>query len=182
MTEKDNRKEPHGRVLLFTGNGKGKTTAALGMALRAAGHGMKTLIIQFLKSDASTGEMAALSGFPGVQIVQTGRGFPPDPSSPAFAEHRRAAEAGLKRAAEALASGRHDMVCLDEIANAVAKGLLAEEAVTGAVRAAHPDTIVVLTGRNATAGLIELADTVTEMQMIKHGLAAGWPAQKGVEE
>lgn len=175
-------KNKTGRVLLFTGDGKGKTTAALGMALRAAGHKMKVLFLQFVKSDPATGEMAAFANLPGCEIVLTGRGFIPPPESPEFPEHLRAAARGMKIALEALSSGRFGMVCLDEIAVAVAKGLIAEDVVLRMVRQAHPDTIVVLTGRYATAGMIELADTVTEMKNIKHGLASGRPAQKGVEE
>lgn len=182
MTADGNKKGPVGRVLLFTGDGKGKTTAALGMALRAAGHGMKVLFLQFVKSDPSTGETAAFANLPGAEIVLTGRGFVPSPGSPEFSEHCCAAGDGIRKAREALSSGKYDMVCLDEIAIAVAKGLVAEEAVLEMVRQAHPDTVVVLTGRNATAGMIDLADTVTEMKNIKHGLANGWPARKGVEE
>jgi len=182
MKMNKNQHSSPGRVLLFTGDGKGKTTAALGMALRATGHGMKIMFIQFVKSDPNTGETAAFAGLPGTTIVQAGRGFVPDSSKPDFAEHCRAAEAGLEQAKEALNSGRFEMVCLDEIAYAVARGLLSEKAVMEVVRASHPETIVVLTGRNATSGLIELADTVTEMKKIKHGLEIGWTAQKGVEE
>jgi cob(I)alamin adenosyltransferase len=182
MKETENKKGSAGRVLLFTGDGKGKTTAALGMALRAAGHGMRVLFIQFVKSDPATGEMAAFANLPGAGIILTGRGFVPQPSSPEYAEHCRAAGEGMIKAAQALSSGTYDMVCLDEIAVAVAKGLASEVAVLKMIRQAHPDTVVVLTGRNATAGMIDLADTVTEMKNIKHGLASGWPAQKGVEE
>lgn len=182
MKKEGKKQGSPGRVLLFTGDGKGKTTAALGMALRASGHGMRIMFIQFVKSDPDTGETAAFACLPGATIIQTGRGFIPDPAKPEFADHRRAAEAGLKLAGEALHSGRYDMVCLDEIAYAVARGLLSEEAVIRAVGKIHPGTVAVLTGRSATHGLIELADTVTEMKKIKHGLESGWPAQKGVEE
>lgn len=177
-----NKKGSAGRVLLFTGDGKGKTTAALGMVLRAAGHGMKVLFLQFVKSDPETGEMAAFANLPGCEIILTGRGFIPLPESPEFPEHLHAAARGMKIALEALSSGRFDMVCLDEIAVAIAKGLVSEDVVLKMVRQAHPDTVVVLTGRYATARMMDLADTVTEMKNIKHGLANGWPAQKGVEE
>lgn len=182
MEKKSENKKNMSRVLLFTGDGKGKTTAALGMVLRASGHGMRVMFVQFVKSDSGTGETAAFTGLSGATIIQTGRGFVPEPSKPQFVEHRRAAEEGLKLAEEALRSGHYDIVCLDEIAYAVARGLLSEEAVMRVVRNAHPGTISVLTGRNATRGLIELADTVTEMRKIKHGLETGWTAQKGVEE
>jgi cob(I)alamin adenosyltransferase len=170
-----------GRVLLFTGDGKGKTTAALGMALRAIGHGMKVKIIQFVKADASTGEIAALSMLPGVEIVQTGRGFVPPESSPHVAEHRQAAEEGLKVAVEAIASGAYSLVVLDEICFAVARHLVAESDVVELVRKASRQTTLVLTGRGASPALIDLADTVTEMNPLKHGMQSGWPAQEGVE-
>ena len=169
------------RIILFTGDGKGKTTAALGMVLRASGHGMKSLVIQFVKSDPDTGELAACRNIAGVEIVQTGRGFVPERTDPLFQEHRKAAEEGLDRAERAILSGDYDLVILDEICIAVWKGLLDEKKIIEVVLRAGPGTCVVMTGRNATAGLISLADTVTEMRMIKHGFAEGWEAQKGVE-
>ncbi|MGE5799930.1 MAG: cob(I)yrinic acid a,c-diamide adenosyltransferase [Syntrophaceae bacterium] len=169
------------RTLLFTGNGKGKTTAALGMALRAAGHGMRTAIIQFIKSRPIMGEIAALRHLPGVEIILVGRGFLPDKDSREFDEHRRAAEEGLRRAEEIIASGDRNLVVLDEIANAVFKGLLEERSVVEVVEKASPGTIVVMTGRYAPAGLLAIADTVTDMQSIKHGFQAGWKTQPGVE-
>ena len=170
-----------GRILLFTGNGKGKTTAALGMALRAAGHGLKTLILQFVKSDRDTGEIAACRFIPGAEIVQTGRGFVPAQTSPAFAEHREAAQAGLGLAEKAILSGRYELIVLDELCTAVGKGLIDEHQVVDLIGRASSAVCIVMTGRNATAGLIALADTVTEMQPVKHGYAAGITAQKGVE-
>ena len=169
-----------GRVLLFTGDGKGKTTAALGMALRACGHGMRVLVLQFIKA-AITGELTASQRLAGVEIVQTGRGFVPKPNSPHFAEHARAATAGLERAAQALASGRYEMVVLDEICTAVDTGLLTEESVAALMKRRPPGLTVVLTGRGATPRLLALADTVTEMYCVKHALDAGRRAQKGVE-
>ena len=103
-----------GRVLLFTGDGKGKTTAALGLALRACGHGLRVLALQFVKA-APTGELAAARHLPGFELVQCGRGFVPAPNSPAFEEHCRAAAAGLELAAEAMRSERYGLVILDEI-------------------------------------------------------------------
>ena len=172
---------PQNRRLLFTGEGKGKTTAALGMALRASGHGLRTLIIQFVKSGESTGEINALRHVPEIEIVQTGRGFIPPENDPAFHEHRRSAVEGLNYAADALASGQWDMVILDEVVNAVYKGILDERDVIDAVESAEQDTIVVMTGRYASERLIENVDTVTEMHSVKHGFEAGRKAQKGVE-
>lgn len=170
-----------GRVLVFTGDGKGKTTASLGIALRAVGHGMKVKIIQFVKSDTSTGEIAALNMLPGVEIVQTGCGFVPNESNAKFTDHRQAAENGLKIAAEAIESCKYSVVILDEICVAVAKKLLNENEVIEMIRKASPDVTVVLTGRGATPAMIELADTVTNMSCVKHGMQQGIKAQEGVE-
>ena len=170
-----------GRILLFTGDGKGKTTAALGMALRAAGHGMKTLIVQFLKSDRDTGERNACLLLSGVEIVQTGCGFVPEQTSPAFSAHRQAARKGLELAEKAILSNRFELVILDEVCTAVSKGVLEEKSVVDVIRRCASAICIVMTGRNATSGLIEMADTVTEMQLVKHGYTKGIRAQKGVE-
>ena len=170
-----------GRILIFTGDGKGKTTAALGMALRAHGHGIPVAVIQFVKSDTETGEFTALKGMAGVEIAVTGLGFVPRPTDPRFADHRRAAEEGLRLAGEAAFSGRYGLVVLDEVCMAVALNLLAEDAVLAVLREAAPDCTVVLTGRGATEGLIKAADTVSEIRCIKHGFDSGRKAQKGVE-
>jgi cob(I)alamin adenosyltransferase len=167
--------------VLLTGDGKGKTTSALGMALRAEGHGMSVCIIEFIKADANIGEAYALAQHPRIEFIQTGLGFLPKPAHPAFAKHRAAAENGLRKAQEIIASGRCDMVILDEICVAVAKGLLSEADVATVVRSARAGSCVILTGRGATPGLIELADTATEMRCLKHGMQSGIPAQKGVE-
>jgi cob(I)alamin adenosyltransferase len=151
------------------------------MVLRASGHGMKSLVIQFVKSDTDTGELAACRHLDGVEIVQAGRGFVPERTDPLFQEHRKAAEQGLDLAERALLSAGYDLVILDEICIAVWKGLLDEKRVIDAVLKGDPRTCVVMTGRNATTGLISLADTVTEMRMIKHGFTEGFEAQKGVE-
>ncbi|HAJ26884.1 MAG TPA: cob(I)alamin adenolsyltransferase [Syntrophus sp. (in: bacteria)] len=170
------------RVVLFTGDGKGKTTAALGMVLRASGHGLKCFIVQFIKAAGETGELGACRKEPGVEIVQAGLGFIPDnKTNPAFAAHQEAAQEGLKKAKAAIADGNYDLVVMDEVCPAVTKDLLTEEAVIESIHKAGPEVVIVMTGRQAPAGLINLADTVTEMTMIKHGYSAGWPAQRGVE-
>jgi cob(I)alamin adenosyltransferase len=169
------------RILLFTGEGKGKTTAALGMALRASGHGMRTCVIQFIKGDASVGEVAAAASTANIEIHQAGLGFLPPADDSRFAAHRAAAQAGLRDAMEAIRSGRFALLVLDEICLAVARGLLDEPQVLELVSETPPQTCLVLTGRYATAGLVARADTVTEMRSVKHGLQAGFAAQKGVE-
>jgi len=168
------------RILVFTGEGKGKTTAALGMALRAAGHGMAACVLQFVKSDASTGEVSGAERL-GVEVRQLGLGFVPAATDERFAAHKSAARAALEHARDVIASGAYPLVILDEVCIAVAKGLLGEQAVIDAVLSAPPSACVVLTGRGATAGLIDLADTVTEMRCVKHGLDVGRRAQEGVE-
>ncbi len=169
------------RIILATGDGKGKTTAALGMVLRAAGHDLKSLIVQFIKAAGETGELSACRHLPGVEIVQAGLGFVPDKTNPAFAAHQQMAQEGLKKATAAIADRNYDLVVMDEICLAVTKGLITEEAVMESIHNAGPEVVIVMTGRQAPAGLINIADTVTEMTMIKHGYGEGWPARKGVE-
>ncbi|MDP2991299.1 MAG: cob(I)yrinic acid a,c-diamide adenosyltransferase [Kiritimatiellota bacterium] len=185
--------KPTPRILLFTGDGKGKTTAALGMAIRALGHNLPTLIIQFIKCDdstgdgrstsngRSTGEYSVFRRLLGVEIRPSGLGFVPPRSAPQFANHQRVAHRALDAAAQALAAGKYRVVILDEICTAVAKNLLTEEAVIRTVKQAPIDAIVVLTGRGASQKLIDLADTVTEMRCVKHAYQQGRKAQKGVE-
>lgn len=169
------------RILLFTGDGKGKTTAALGMAIRAAGHNLPTLILQFVKCDDSTGECSVCRHLPSVEIRPSGLGFLPPPLSPKFVDHQQAARQALDAAAQALAEGKYRVVILDEICVAVAKNLIDEDDVIRTVNQAPRGVIVVLTGRGASQKLIDLADTVTEMRCLKHGYQQGRQAQEGVE-
>ncbi len=170
------------RVLLFTGNGKGKSTAAFGMLARALGHGMRAKVIQFVKSDDGVGEQKFFSQCSGVEWEQFGRGFlPRDPESPKMEEHRIAARAGLEAALQALRSPEYDFVLLDELCFALSRGLIALEPLLEGLQAAEDGKIVVMTGRNAPQALVAAADTVTEMTMIKHGYEEGIPAQRGVE-
>jgi len=169
------------RILLFTGDGKGKTTAALGLALRAAGHDMPVCIIQFIKNDAATGEIVALARLRQVEIIQTGAGLVKGSDDPRWDEHRAAAGAGLARAEEDVTSGQYEVVVLDEVCLAVDMGLLAEESVVRLVEKAAPPMCVVLTGRGATPRLIDLADTATEMRSLRHAFDLGRSAQDGVE-
>ena len=169
------------RKLIFTGPGKGKTTAALGMALRASGHGKKIRILQFVKADATTGEIAAISRIPEITISQTGRGFVPKPDHPDYVLHKEAAEAGLALAHEILDSKAFDIVIFDELCVAVMRGLVTEKDAVALIKKAAPESVLVLTGRGATEALMDEADTVTEMGCIKHGMQDGIPAQIGVE-
>jgi cob(I)alamin adenosyltransferase len=169
------------RTLIFTGEGKGKTTAAFGMALRAAGHGQRILVIQFLKSYANTGEIRACASLPGVEAVQMGAGFVPAPAHPDYAQHQAKAREALTFARRSVESGMYDLIILDEICGAIGRGLLEEKAVVELLNAPKRTACLVLTGRHATENLILQADTVTEMRCIRHGYTQGIEAQKGVE-
>jgi len=169
------------RILIFTGDGKGKTTAALGMVLRASGHGMRTLFLQFMKANDAVGELTALRFLPGVEAIQMGRGFVPTATDLAFPEHRRAAFHALEKAAEALRSKKYDLIILDEICTAMDKELISEDQIMELIEESGDVSCLVLTGRGATKRLIAEADTVTEMRNLKHGLGQGITAQKGVE-
>lgn len=168
------------RILIFTGDGKGKTTASLGMVLRNAGHGKATRFIQFVK-DQLTGEHDAIKLLPDVDVTQVGLGFLPRAGGEDLNAHKDAAEKGLALAREAIESDKYDMIILDEICFAVSRGLLTEDEVIEAVKKAKPEQCIVLTGRGATEKLMSIADTVTEMKCIKHGAESGIEAQKGVE-
>ncbi len=169
-----------GLLIVFTGNGKGKTTAALGMALRAAGHGMRILILQFIKGAWRYGELNALERFPEIRIKPLGSGFTWNKGN--LDEDRRLAHLGWQEAAEEMHRGTWDMIVLDELNNILAYGLLPLDTVVTALRARPSDLHVVVTGRNAPAELIALADLVTEMQLIKHPYHdQHLKAQQGIE-
>lgn len=169
------------RILLFTGEGKGKTTAALGMVLRAVGKDMSVRIIMFVKNDETVGELKVLAALPKVTVSQHGLGFIPKAGSPAYTLHSDAAQEALKIASIALKDSAYDMVVLDEICVAVANGLISEEQVAAILDKATDNKIIVMTGRGAPQCLVESADTVTEMRCIKHGYTKGIAAQDGVE-
>ena len=168
-------------LLIFTGNGKGKSTASFGMAVRAAGHGQRILILQFMKSDASTGELIGLRNKLGIDIRQMGLGFVPKPDHPKYPAHREAAQKAFAVAVQAMRSGDYDLLILDEICGAVTAGLVSEQQVLEAVAVSRDDLNIVLTGRNATMKMIEMADTVTEMVPLKHALETGILAREGIE-
>jgi cob(I)alamin adenosyltransferase len=169
------------RILVFTGNGKGKTTAALGLVLRAIGHQMPTFVIQFIKTGGATGELAALQQLPFVRIEQMGLGFVPPQEHPAFKRHKKAAQTALQKAKTVVNSRRYKVVVLDEVCNALDKKLISQNAVLSLIKNAPHSKIIVLTGRQAPHALIALADTATEMTCLKHGFESGRPAEKGVE-
>ncbi|MCL4394048.1 MAG: cob(I)yrinic acid a,c-diamide adenosyltransferase [Chloroflexi bacterium] len=179
MKEKGNR----GFVIVYTGDGKGKTTAALGMALRAIGRGWKVLMVQFMKGTWHYAELdAARRLAPDLEIVPMGKGFYKILDDHYTDEaHREAAAAALQFAREKMESGLYDLLILDEINNAVDTGLLPLQAVLQLIDAKPADLNLVLTGRGAPAEFVERADLVTEMREIKHPYQKGVFAQKGID-
>ena len=184
-----------GLILINTGPGKGKTTAALGTAFRAAGNGMRVLILQFLKGSWHYGELDAaqalnsalnppnqqLPGSDNFVIKQLGRGFVKVGGAETDPEDIRMVEAAWAESAAAILSGDWDLVVLDEINYAIGYHMLAPEAVADVLRRKPEMVHVILTGRNAHPLLIELADTVTEMRETKHAYQKGILAQRGIE-
>jgi cob(I)alamin adenosyltransferase len=170
-----------GCVQVYTGNCKGKTTAALGLALRAVGHGLKVFMIQFMKGGGPYGEhLAAARLAPELTIVPTGRPGWVDRKHPA--EDARLALAALDQARAALVSGEYDLVILDEVNGAVDFGLVPVDDLLALVSQRPPTVELVLTGRNAHERVIAVADLVTEMKEIKHYYQAGVPARIGIEK
>ena len=170
-----------GLLLIYTGDGKGKTTAAIGLALRAAGQGLNVLILQFMKRNKNVGELKALarSGLP-ITLQQYGRRvFFRTRTCEPMDIHR--AHQGLKAFKRAMKANTYDLIILDEINMAIYFGLLRVQEVIEAIEQKPPDLYLVLTGRYADQKLIEMADLVTEMQEIKHPYHQGVPAQRGIE-
>lgn len=170
-----------GLVLVYTGNGKGKTTAALGLALRAIGHGRRVFMLQFKKSDPGSGEIQAINKYlPDFKVVQSGKN---KMSSDGFLldDKQSIVREGFRQGKEALYSKEYDLVIFDEINIVLDRGQLDVQEVLEmlANRPEHVD--VVLTGRNAPAEIIEVADLVSEVQEVKHYFRAGVKAKEGLE-
>lgn len=175
-----------GLVIVYTGSGKGKTTAALGLALRAAGHGQRVLILQFIKGTWKVGELKAIEKLklaPFVEIEQLGLGFIDfkDGKPVVTEEQKNNALCSFKYACDKIKSGMYDIVVLDEINNLVDYGLLDIKDVIDTVENRPPNLSIVLTGRNAHQRLIEVGDIVTEMREIKHVFNEGIKAKKGID-
>jgi len=171
-----------GLVLINTGPGKGKTTAAMGTALRAVGNGMRVLMLQFLKGSWHYGELDAVKAF-GESFVlkQMGRGFVKIGGAETDPEDVRMVEAAWVEGREAILSGEWDLVVLDEINYAIGYGMLDPAKVVETLKARPEMVHVILTGRNAHPTLVEIADTVTEMRQVKHAYEGGVLAQRGIE-
>ncbi len=171
-----------GILSINTGPGKGKTTAALGTAMRAVGNGMRVLVLQFLKGSWHYGELDAAGMLgPNLALKQMGRGFVKVGGAETDPEDVRMVEAAWAEARAAIYSGEWDLVVLDEINYAISYGMLDAAAVAEALRGRPEMVHVILTGRNAHPLLVELADTVTEMREVKHAYQKGILAQRGIE-
>jgi cob(I)alamin adenosyltransferase len=171
-----------GLIIVNTGPGKGKTTAAMGMALRAVGQGMRVLMLQFLKGSWHYGELDAVQAFGDKFVMkQMGRGFvkvgteKPDP------EDVRMVEEAWAEGALAIQSGTWDLVILDEINYAISYGMLDPAKVAETLKSKPEMVHIILTGRNAHPTIVALADTVTEMRQVKHAYEKGVMAQRGIE-
>ena len=176
------RRLPQGMIQVYTGNGKGKTTAALGLACRAVGHGFKVIMIQFLKGNMEYGEIeTAKKMAPFLTIKQTGRGCLLNRSEHPEPEDIACAQEAMDLAQEVLRGGDYDMVILDEINVAVDLGLVTTEEVMKLLDERPPHVEVVLTGRYAVPEIIERADLVTEMVERKHYYQQGVHARVGIE-
>ena len=169
-----------GLVQVYTGNGKGKTTAAFGLALRAIGRGLKVYIIQFIKGGFDYGELYVVDKLPNLTLKAFGRGeFVTE--KPAEKVDVEFAEEAMALAEEVVKSGEYDIVILDEINVALSLKLIKIEKVLEVIKDKPKHVELVLTGRYAPNEIIEAADLVTEMKEVKHPFSKGFQARKGIE-
>ena len=176
-------KERKGLIVVITGYGKGKTTSALGIALRACGHGMKVCIIQFMKGDLYAGEWDGIKRMNcDIELHATGKGFCGIQGNPyPWAEHRANAQDAIDLVREKMTTGNYDVMILDEINNALKLKLVDLEQVLEILRNKPPLMHLVLTGRDAHPQVIELADTASEINEIKHAYRQGIEPQPGID-
>jgi cob(I)alamin adenosyltransferase len=168
----------HGLVLVNTGNGKGKSTAAFGIALRAVGQGLRVSVIQFIKGKWKTGEMEAARHL-GFELMPMGKGFTWESKN--LEEDKALMRNAWNIASEKILSGGYDLIILDEINYVLGYGYVSVEDVIRVLQTRPEHVHVVLTGRNAPEEIISIADCVTEMRDIKHPYRNGIPAQKGID-
>lgn len=173
-------------ILVFTGNGKGKTTAAIGQAVRALGHNKKVAIIQFLKGPWTSGEELFIKKYdiPGrdLRFEKTGKGFVKILGDKfPLKEHKKAAQSGLEKARKIINGNKYDLVILEEVNVAVDLKLLSAKNIMKILKDFPSDKDIILTGRNAPKIFIQKADLVTEMKEIKHPFNKGKKAKKGIE-
>lgn len=169
-------------IIIHTGNGKGKTTAAMGTALRAAGHRLKSLMIQFIKGSWTYGELEAVKKLhPYFEIIPMGKGFIRFDQGGPKPEDIQAVKATWNYFLEQMQSGKYDLIILDEINYVIDYGLLPVADVVKVLKNKPPELHLILTGRNAKAEIMDLADLVTEMKELKHPYQKGIKARKGIE-
>jgi len=169
-----------GLIIINTGTGKGKTTAALGVALRAVGHDLKVTMIQFIKGRWRTGEYRAVSKLaPNFEIIRTGLGF--TRLSKNIERDKAEAQNGWKPAKQKIESGLYDIVILDELTHAINLGFVELEDVLETLSKKAETLHVIITGRDAPKEMIDIADLVTEMKLVKHPYSEHVPAQRGIE-
>ncbi|WP_457554032.1 cob(I)yrinic acid a,c-diamide adenosyltransferase [Desulfobacula sp.] len=176
-------KKKQGLVLVITGNGKGKTTSAMGMALRATGYQMKVCIIQFMKGNLYSGEWDGVKRLDGlVELISTGKGFCCiEGSKVPYSEHRRNAQDAVALSMEKIKSNQFDILILDEINNALNLKLIDLEQVMEILNKRPFELHMVLTGRDAHPEVIKIADTVSEIIEIKHAFRKGIEPQPGID-
>lgn len=180
----ENAQQNRGVIIVNTGDGKGKSTAAFGTAFRALGYGMKVGIIQFIKGKWKTGEQEAFAQFKGITHVVSGDGFTWDTQDQA--KDIESAMRGWDIVCDMIEEARNDkdsyqLLVLDEINVAMSLGYVPIDAVVEAVRNKPEHLSIILTGRSAPEEIIEMADTVTEMKLVKHAFENGIQARKGIE-
>ncbi len=176
-------KEKVGLIIVITGHGKGKTTSALGIALRAVGYDMKICFIEFMKGDMYSGEIEGIKRLsPNVELHLTGKGFCGIMGNLYhYKEHRANAQDALKFAKEKMLSGNYDILILDEINNALKLKLIDLPQVLELIEDKPPLMHLILTGRDAHPEVIKRAHTVTEIKEIKHAYRQGIEPQKGID-
>ena len=178
MKTKSNRKK--GLLMIFTGNGKGKTTSALGLAFRAMGHGLRICMIQFIKGQGKYGELESAEHFPELMEVHVmGRGF--TWASEDLEKDIAAARKAWDFAGKIIRAGKHDIIILDELTYLVTYGMIDEQVIIDILKSRPPWMHIVVTGRGATEQMIDAADLVTEMVAVKHPYENGIIARKGIE-
>ena len=176
----ENTKAAKGLLMVFTGNGKGKTTSALGLAFRALGHGFPVSMVQFIKGNWQYGELETAKQFdPLMDMHVMGRGF--TWKSDDLEKDKALARDAWKFAKETISEGRHRLVILDELTYLISYGMIDEKDVLEALNNRPPDMHIAVTGRDASEKLMEAADLVTEMREVKHPYTDGVRAQKGIE-
>lgn len=173
-------KDP-GLIQIYTGAGKGKSTAAFGLCLRASGWGMRSAIVQFMKMDGACGEIKAISQLPLIDIYSYGNGKFLKKGEPLTQEDLACANEAMAKGKELMADPNIDILVLDELCNAIYFELVSEEAVLNLLVGRRVDQEIVITGRNAPPALLNLADLVSEMKEIKHPYRKGINSRKGIE-